>query len=276
MKENLIKGTLIGFGSFFLIVFTLGPCVFMLLTSFSKNPDFLASTSQFEFTLMNYRDVLSNSSVHFLAHLKNSLVVSTASALLAVWIASMAAYAITRISIPGRQTLLLAVLAASMFPPVSLVSYLFKLMAGLGWINTLTALIIPYTAWTLPLTLWILVSYFSQIPKELDDAAIVDGCSRWQTLRKVVYPVAMPSIVAVGLLAFIFAFNEFLFALMLTTDFEARTVPVGIALFQGLYGQIPWGSIMAASTITTLPVVLLAVFFQGKIVTGLSQGSVKG
>ena len=149
-------------------------------------------------------------------------------------------------------------------------------MGTLGLINTYAALVLPYTAWILPLSLWILTSYFAQVPADLDRAAVVDGCTRLAALRKVVLPVAAPGIFSTALLAFIFAFNEFLFALMLTTDHAARTVPVGIALFEGLHGQIPWGVVMAASTLTTIPVVLLTLFFQRRIVEGLTRGAVKG
>jgi multiple sugar transport system permease protein len=143
-------------------------------------------------------------------------------------------------------------------------------------INTWPALILPYIAWVLPLSLWILVSYFAQIPRDLDRAALMDGCSRWQTLTRVILPVAAPGIFSTLLLAFIFAFNEFMFALMLTTDHQARTIPVGIALFQGLHGQIPWGRIMAASVFTSLPVIALTLFFQRRIIQGLTRGAVKG
>jgi multiple sugar transport system permease protein len=149
-------------------------------------------------------------------------------------------------------------------------------MTKLAWINTYQALLFPYVAWILPLSLWILVSYFSQIPRELDKAALVDGCTYWQILRKIVLPVAAPGVLSVFLLSFIFAFNEFMFALMLTTDYKARTIPVGIALFQGLHGQTPWGNIMAASVVTTLPVVILTLIFQRRIIGGLTRGAVKG
>jgi multiple sugar transport system permease protein len=177
---------------------------------------------------------------------------------------------------PGKALLLFFALAASMFPQVSLISYLFQLMSALGWVNTHAALVLPYAAWVLPLALWILVSYFARIPRDLDRAALVDGCSRWQILRKVILPVAAPGIFSTFLLAFIFAFNEFLFALMLTTDHRSRTIPVGIALFQGLHGETPWGDIMAAATMSTIPVVLLTVLFQQRIIQGLTRGAVKG
>ena len=259
-----------------MVLFCLFPLGYMLAVSMSARPDFLSSRVPFVFTAQNYHAVLADGSLHFLNYLGNSLIVSLASAFLAVAAASPAAYAFTRLSLPGKMGILFFILAVSMFPQISLVGYLFKIMSSLGWINTYQALILPYIAWILPLAVWILVSYFSQIPRELDRAAMIDGCRRWQILPKVIFPVARPGIFAVLLLSFIFAFNEFMFALMLSTDYHARTVPVGIALFQGLHGQIPWGAIMAASAIATIPVVILIVVFQKQIVSGLTRGAVKG
>ncbi len=276
MTEEKLKSLLIAFGSIFMVIFCLFPFVYMIITSFAKQPDFLAAQTNFQFTFSNYYSVLTTKTLHFVEYLRNSLIVSAVSALLCVVIASVAAYAITRLSFKAAAVILLFTLATSMFPQISLVSYLFKFMTALGWINTYFALIFPYIAWILPLSLWILVSYFSQIPKELDKAALVDGCSYWQILYKVIFPVASPGIFSTALLAFIFAFNEFMFALVLTTDYNARTIPVGIALFQGLHGEIPWGNIMAASTITTIPVVMLIIIFQRHIIQGLTRGAVKG
>ncbi len=276
MSEEKIKAWLIGAGSFFMLVFCVAPFVYMVAVSVSDDPLFLSGQSDFRFGLRHYRDVLTARSLHFPDYLLNSLVVSGLSAVFTVVIAGLAAYAITRLILPGKILLLYFVLAVSMFPQISLISYLFKFMATLGWINTYKALVLPYIAWTLPLALWILVSYFIRIPEELDRAALVDGCSRGQILRKVIFPVASPGIFSMLLLAFIFAFNEFLFAIMLTTNYRAQTIPVGIALFQGLHGEIPWGSIMAASTLSVMPLVLLALLFQRKIIQGLTQGAVKG
>jgi multiple sugar transport system permease protein len=247
----------------------------MVLTGLSRHPDFLRPGQPLEITADYYLTVLTTGSLHFIDYLCNSLVVSAVSAVCSVFAASLAAYALTRLSLPGKTLFMLFTLSVSLFPPVSLVSYLFKFMAGAGWINTYQALILPYVAWTLPLSLWILVSYFSQVPQDLDRAALVDGCSRFQVLIRVILPVAVPGVVSTALLAFIFAFNEFLFALLLTTDYRARTIPVGIALFEGLHGQIPWGEIMAAAALTTIPVVILALIFQRRIIQGLTRGAVK-
>jgi len=276
MTEERLKLFLILLGALFMVGFCLMPFMYMGIISVSSRPDFLSGESLFKFTLKNYHAVLIMKSLHFLDYLRNSLIVSSISAVFAVLIAGLAAYSITRLPLPGKTLILFFVLAVSMFPQISLIGYLFKVMARLGWINTYNALILPYIAWIMPLSLWILVSYFAQIPNELDKAALIDGATRWQTLRKVIFPVAAPGLLSTGLLAFIFAFNEFMFALMLTTNYKTRTTPVGIALFQGLHGEIPWGNIMAASVVTTIPVVILTIAFQRRMITGLTRGAVKG
>ena len=275
MSEDRTKAILLGVGAVSTLLFALSPFLYMVLTGMSREPDFLRPGRPLELTPDHYLTVLTAGSLHFIDYLRNSLLVSAASALGSVFVASLAAYALTRLTLPGKTLLMLFTLSVSLFPPVSLVSYLFKFMAGIGWINTPQALILPYVAWTLPLSLWILVSYFTQVPLDLDRAALVDGCSRFQVLMRVILPVAVPGVVSTALLAFIFAFNEFLFALLLTTDYRARTIPVGIALFEGLYGQTPWGEIMAAAALTTVPVVIIALIFQRRIIQGLTRGAVK-
>ena len=255
--------------------FCLGPIAYMALTAASRHPDFLAPGVGLEFTAAHFLEVLGAKSLHFPEYFRNSIVVSGISAALSVSVAAPAAYAVTRLEIPGRVTVLFTVLAVSMFPQVSIVSYLFRLMSAAGWINTYAALVLPYTAWVLPLSLWILTSYFSRIPRDLDRAARMDGCGPLEALRKVIVPVAAPGIFSTALLSFVFAFNELLFALLLTTDARARTIPVGIALFEGLHGEIPWGAVMAAATLTTVPVVALTLVFQRRIIQGLTRGAVK-
>jgi len=250
------------------------PFLYMLLVSLNFEPDF--PTTGFDFTLSNYSSILQVKSLHFLDYLRNSLIVSATSAFITVFISALAAYAITRLGLRGKTFILLFILAISMFPQISLIGYLFELMANIGMINTYPALILPYVAWILPLSLWILTSYFAQIPKELDKAAVVDGCSKLQVLFKVIFPVTLPGLFSTLLLSFIFAFNEFIFALILTIDHRARTVPVGIALFEGLHGEIPWGNIMAASVVAIIPVVAITLIFQRYIIQGLTRGAVKG
>jgi trehalose/maltose transport system permease protein len=276
VKEEKIQSTLKYSGAVFLLVFSILPYLWMVLVSLGKNPDFLSTGTGISLTLSNYSDILTAESFHILDYLRNSLIISAVSALSSAVFASFSAYAITRLRFPGRILIPVVLLGVSMFPQISIVGYLFRLMTSLGWINTYYALVFPYTALGMPLALWIMLSYFSQIPIELDKAGLIDGASRFQILRRIIFPVALPGIFSALLLAFIFSFNEFMFSLMLTIDYNARTIPVGIALFQGLHGEIPWGYIMASSVVATVPIILLALAFQKYIIEGLSRGAVKG
>jgi len=263
-------------GAVFLLLFCLLPFSWMIIISLTKNPDFLASGSSVSFTINNYTDLLQSGSTHLLDYLRNSLIISIVSAVCATVFAGLSAYAITRLTFPGRIIIPLALLAFSMFPQISIIGYLFKLMTWLGWINTYYALIFPYITLGLPLALWIMLSYLSRISTELDKAALVDGATRWQILQKIIFPVALPGIFSTFMLILIYSFNEFLFALMLTIDYKARTIPVGIALFEGLHGQVPWGYIMASAVIAVIPLIILIAFFQRYIIQGLTEGAVKG
>lgn len=276
MRERHVQSLLKVGGVVIVVIFCLFPFVWMLIISLTENPDFLSPQSSFVFTLNNYKDVLDSESAPLLSYLRNSLLVSAVSAFFATLFASLSAYTITRLRFPGRILIPVVMLAFSMFPQISIVGYLFGMMNRLGWINTYPALIFPYITLGLPLALWIMLSYFSQLPTELDKAALIDGASSLQILRKVIFPLAAPGAFSTILLVFIYSFNEFLFALMLTTDARARTIPVAISLFQGLHGQTPWGHIMAAAVIATLPMILLAAFFQRYIIQGLTRGAIKG
>jgi trehalose/maltose transport system permease protein len=276
MREESVKKALRLVGAVFALAFFLAPFVWMALVSLSSSPYFLSTGSSFSPTLRNYVDVLSSGSLHLLRYLLNSIVVSAVTAVCATCLAGLAAYAITRMKFRGKIVIPILMLALSMFPQISIAGYVFRLMTSLGWINTYYALVFPYVALALPLALWIMLSYLSQLPVDLDEAALVDGATRMQILRMIILPISLPGAVSACLLVFIYAFNEFLFAFMLTVDFRARTIPVGIALFEGLHGRIPWGSVMAASVIAIAPVIVLASFFQRRIIQGLSQGALKG
>ena len=276
MNEERVKRILLGTGIGFMIVFCIAPFVWMMVVSLSKNPDFLGTGVDFKFSLKNYVDVLTDRSLHFLDYLRNSLVVSGVVAVACAMIAALAAYAISRIEFRGRFLLSLAVLAFSMFPQISLIGYLYKFMRSTGLINTYPALVLPYIAWTIPLAFWILLSYIIRIPKDFDDAARADGAGRLLIFRKIILPVTAPGLLSAVLLVFIAAFNEFLFALMLTTDHASRTIPVGIALFEGLHGEIPWGYIMAASAIASLPLIVLSTLFQRYVIQDVTRGALKG
>ena len=276
MKKKKSQKILTAAGGIFLFLFCTTPLIWMILVSFSGHPDFLSGNVKFLFTLNNYLQVIQSNAVHLFAYLRNSIIISAASALFTTLFASLSAYAITRLKFKGRKLIPLLLLGFSMFPQISIVGYLFKLMTEFKWINTYYALIFPYITLGLPLALWIMMSHFSQLSVELDQAALVDGANRFQVLQKIIFPIALPGAFSTFMLIFIYSFNEFLFALMFTIDYHARTVPVGIALFEGLYGQIPWGYIMAASVICIIPVLLIIAFFQKYIIQGLTEGAVKG
>ncbi len=276
MREQRTITLLKIFGAVFLLLFCLIPFAWMIVISLTKNPDFLASGQTLSFTFTNYSDLLKSGSTHLLDYLRNSLIISILSAVCATLFAGLSAYAITRLTFPGRIIIPLTLLAFSMFPQISIIGYLFKLMTWLGWINTYYALIFPYITLGLPLALWIMLSYLSRVSTELDKAALIDGATRWQILRKIIFPVALPGIFSTFMLILIYSFNEFLFALMLTIDYKARTIPVGIALFEGLHGQVPWGYIMASAVIAVIPLIILISFFQRYIIQGLTEGAVKG
>ena len=274
MNEKKLRRIFLGSGIVFVCIFCLAPFFWMILISLSERPDFLVG-GKLHVSMANFVEILSTESLHFLDYLKNSFVVASITAFFSTIIGALAAYAASRISFPGKTTLVLTVLALSMFPQICIVGYLFKLISALGLINTNIALILPYISWILPLALWLQMSYFSQIPCDIDKSAQIDGANRVQTFLKIVLPISLPGFLSTMLLLFMFSFNEFLFALMLTTDYTAQTVPVGLALFQGLHGELPWGYIMAASVISCIPIILIALLFQKRIIQGLTQGAVK-
>ena len=274
MSERRIKSIFIVTGSIFLFLFIITPIFWMMLISFSKNISFLTGGT-YQFSFSNYITILTSKSLHMMDYLKNSLIVASITSPIVLIISSFSAYAITRINFAGRRIIPLLVLSISIFPQISIVGYLYRWMGNFGWINSYVALVLPYLAWTSPLALWILLSYFSQIPKGLDSAALIDGAKRPKILFRIILPLATPGVLSGLLLVFIACFNEFLFALMLTSDYRAQTISVGISLFQGLHGEIPWGELMAASFFVTFPLILLTLVFQRFIIEGLTTGAIK-
>ncbi|MCM5556136.1 carbohydrate ABC transporter permease [Pleomorphomonas sp. JP5] len=227
------------------------------------------------FSLDNYIAVLTTGV--FVRNLGNSILVASSVVVLALFLAVTAAFALARVSFRGRGLLLMTILAVSMFPQIAVLAGLFELVRAFGLFNTPFALIFSYTIFTLPFTVWVLTTFMRDLPVEIEEAAIVDGASPWVIITKVFMPLMWPALVTTGLLAFIAAWNEFLFALTFTSSNETRTVPVAIALLSGASQyEIPWGRIMAASVIVTVPLVALVLIFQRKIVQGLTAGGVKG
>lgn len=208
-------------------------------------------------------------------NLLNSGVVAVTSALVAVTLASLAAYAVSVLRIRGTRFVLGAALGAAMFPSVAIVSPLFSVFERLGLLNTYPALIIPHAAMSLPLALWVLTSYFREIPLDILKAAELDGCTPLGALLRIMLPVSAPGLATAGILAFIYSWNEFLFALSLAGTGRVQTVTVAIALFPGLE-EFPWGQIAAASLIVTLPVIGVVLILQRRIVAGLTAGALGG
>jgi multiple sugar transport system permease protein len=226
-------------------------------------------------TLDQYRAIFADR--HFAAALANSLGVASLATALSVALAAAAAYAIVRLTFPGRGALLAAALAVAMFPPVAIIGPLFNLWRVLGLYDTWPGLLLPYMTFALPLAIWTLTAFFRQIPWELEKAARVDGATRLQAFYRVIAPLAAPGVFASAVLVFIFAWNDFLFAVSLTSTDAARTVPAVIAFFTGSSQfERPTGAIAAASVVVTAPIVVLVALFQKRIVAGLTAGAVKG
>lgn len=207
----------------------------------------------------------------------NSVFVATVVVVLSLALAVSAAYALSRIRFRGRGLLLLTILSVSMFPQIAVLSGLFEVIRTLGLFNSLWALVFSYMIFTLPFTVWVLTTFMRGLPVEIEEAAIMDGASSLTIIRRVFLPLLWPAMVTTGLLAFIHAWNEFLFALTFLQTDARRTVPVAIAMISGTSEfEVPWGNIMAASVTVTLPLVALVLVFQRKIVSGLTAGAVKG
>ena len=207
----------------------------------------------------------------------NSLLVAGLTVALSLILAVPASYALGRIAFRGRLALLFAFLGVSMFPQVAVLSGMFEIIQALGLYNRLLGLTLSYLLITLPLTVWVLTAFMRDLPREIEEAAVVDGASPFVLIWRILLPLMAPALVATGLLAFIAAWNEFLFALTFTLTNDERTVPVGIAVMSGASAhELPWGNIMAASVVVTMPLVALVLVFQRRIVSGLTAGAVKG
>lgn len=207
----------------------------------------------------------------------NSVMVAVGTVSLSLCLAILGSYSLGRVKFKGRSYLLITILAVSMFPQIAVLSGMFELIRSLQLYNNIIGLMISYMIFTVPFTIWILTTFMRQLPKELEEAAILDGASSWIICTRIFLPLLWPALVTTGLLSFIAAWNEFLFALSLTVESQSRTVPVAIALMTGASEfELPWGKVMAASVVVTLPLILLVLIFQRRIVSGLTAGAVKG
>jgi len=213
----------------------------------------------------------------FIKPLINSILIALSTTVIAIVFASFAAYAIARLEFPGKRLILAGALAIAMFPPISTVGPLFDMWRAIGLYDTYPGLIIPYLTFSLPLAIYVLVAFFREIPWELEQAAQVDGATPFQAFTKVIVPLAAPGMFTAAILVFIFAWNDFLFAISLTSSDASRTVPAALAFFTGesSFTQ-PTGSIAAAAVVVTVPIIVFVLLFQRRIVSGLTAGAVKG
>jgi trehalose/maltose transport system permease protein len=259
-----------------IVVYAVFPFYYAILSSLKSGTElFRVDYFPVRWDFGNYASVFEKNP--FARNIGNSVIVSVSVVLISLFLGVTAAFALARVSFRGRGALLLTILGVSMFPQVAVLSGMFQLIRTLGLYNNLFALILSYMIFTLPFTVWVLTTFMRELPKELEEAAVLDGASSWTILTRVFMPLMGPALVTTGLLAFIAAWNEFLFALTFTLTNEQRTVPVGIALMSGASShELPWGNIMAASVIVTLPLVGLVLVFQRRIVSGLTAGAVKG
>jgi trehalose/maltose transport system permease protein len=260
-----------------IIIYTVFPFVWAVLSSIKPNPELFATPVQYWPSYINmafYQYVLANGD--FLRALRNSVIVSFSTVAISLALGSIAAYAMGRLNFRGKTPVLYLILSMTMFPQIAILGSLFQLISAAGLFDRLPALIIAYLTFTLPFTVWVLTSFFKAMPGELEEAAMVDGATPFQAFWRILLPLAAPGLVTTGLLAFIAAWNEYLYALTFTQT-RARTVQPAIASFSGnTQFELPWGNILAASVLVTLPLVVLVLIFQRKILAGLTAGAVKG
>ena len=264
----------------FIVVFSLFPFAYAILSSF------LTGNALFDVTQVrntglstaNYAAIFANEDQPFWRNIVNSIIVALSVVAVSLFLGVTAAYALGRVQFKGRGFLLVAVLGVSMFPQVAVLAGMFEMMRAFGLYNKSAGLVLPYLIFTLPFTVWVLTTFIRDLPKEIEEAAIMDGCTPWRIIKDVFLPLMWPALVSTGLLAFVAAWNEFLFALTFVNDDLQRTVPVAISLIGGGASsqELPWGKLMAASVIVTLPLVVMVLFLQRKIVSGLTSGAVKG
>lgn len=276
MKKT--KGEKIG-GMIILIVFlviVLFPFYWLIVTSFKNPKDISLMPTEIwphRFSLQFYIDAFTKH--HLYIYLENSLIVGFWVMLITTVIALPAAYAFARLKFKFKKFWKNFILIANMFPIIAIVTPMFVIFRNMHLINTYAGLIIPSVITTLPMSVWTMEAFIKTIPGELEESAMIDGCSRFQAVMKVELPLVAPGIFTTAIIAFITSWNEFMFALILVTKDQMRTIPVAISMFPGQY-TVPWGDMAAASVIATIPVVVVVLLLQRKIVSGLTSGAVKG
>jgi multiple sugar transport system permease protein len=266
------------------LLFIYLPVFYLLLSSISTRSEILSTPIHWipqNPTLKNYIDILtpgtatSEVAKTFKITLRNSLVVASSVTVIALIVGSLAAYALSRIRMPGRQTLLMGIMGTRMIPEVSLVIPLYILAARFGMLNKPPVLILTYLSFALPFAIWLMAAFFETIPVELEDAALIDGCNRVRTFFSIILPISTPGLVSTALFIFLSSWDEFFFALIFTSTVAAKTVPVAIAEFTGRY-VVDVGGMMTGGVLAAIPPVVLSLIFTRYIVSGLTAGAVKG
>jgi len=262
-----------------IVLFCTLPFSWTFVTSLKTESEIYASPATYiprALTLDHWEEVLTLQ--RFTRSLLNSTIVASSATAISLLVGSSCAYAIARLHFPGKSVVLAVVLAVAMFPGIAILSPLYLLFRDWGLINTRLSLILPYVTFTLPVCIWTLTAFFRDLPLEVEEAARVDGCTRWQVYRQIVIPLAAPGVFTTAILLFIAAWNEFLFARTFISDQALYTAPVAVAQFEGadIAAARPWGQISAAAVTTTLPLVLLVLVFQRRIISGLTAGAIKG
>jgi ABC-type glycerol-3-phosphate transport system permease component len=258
-----------------IVVWSVFPFLWQVNASLQADRDLVRSTPKWlplPGTLVHYRNVFAVK--HFQQYILNSVIVAVAATVVAMLLAALCAYALARLPVPGKGLVLGIILGISMFPQIAIVTPLYLVLRKLFLLDTYPGLSGVYIGLALPLMVWVMWGHFRSIPRELDEAAKIDGAGPLRALRSVIIPMALPGVVTAGLLGFIASWNEFMLALSFTSSPQHQTIPVGIANFTDLY-FVPWGDIAAASVVVTVPLVLLVLLFQRRIVAGLTAGAVK-
>ena len=270
-KRNLFNDTLLLSVTFLVWFFLIFPALWIFLGSFKTNSTIFSSTS-FTFTFENYANIFE---IGFGRFFFNSLFICMIAVLISTFFSVIAAYVFSRKRFRLKRFFFGTVILGQLFPWIILVTPLFIMFARLGLLNTHIGMIFSYVAISIPFSVYLLVGYLETVPKELDEAAVMDGCSQFQIIWRIIFPIMLPGIVATATYAFLLMWTEFLFALAFLTRTNLKTIPLGLAQFFGEQ-SIDWGAIMAASAVTTLPALLLFLPLQKKLASGLTAGSVKG
>ena len=264
----------VGIGA--IVIYCLAPFYWMVVSAFRRPSDQFSNTAVPAPFSMENMEAVFGPEVGFGRSLLNSVIVAGTVTILTLIIGTFAAYTLARLQFRGARMVAAIIIATSMFPGISLIVPLLKLFTEIGWINTYQAMIVPSLSFALPLAVWNLTAFFRQLPRELEQAAMIDGCSRGQAFRKIIIPLAAPGVFTTAIITFIAAWNEFIIALSMVNEKSMQTATVAISRFTGITGfDQPFGTQMAAGVVVTVPLVIVVLIFQRRIIAGLTAGGVK-